>query len=65
MIRNHNRFCYHDCIEDTERLMKKEYELYRILHTLDKDDMIRGQVRKKLTVLQRDLFHIRAGHDQV
>ena len=65
-MRAHNRFCYHDCLEDTRLLMKEEYELYQILNYLKiKEDKFKEKVRRRLNVVQRDLFHIRIGHDEV
>ena len=64
-MRPHNKFCYHECIMDSERLMKREYELYEILNNEFNDKDIREKVMKELTKLQMDLFHIRAGHGQI
>ena len=46
--------------------MKEEYELYQILNSLKtKEDRFKEKVRRRLNVVQRDLFHIRIGHDEV
>lgn len=50
---------------DSERLMKREYELYEILNIEFDDKKFRVKVMNELTKIQRDLFHIRAGHGQI
>ena len=64
-MRPHNKFCYHECIMDSERLMKRDYELYEILNIEFDDKKFRVKVMNELTKIQRDLFHIRAGHGQI
>ena len=64
-MRPHNKFCYHECIIDSERLMKREFELYEILNSVFDDKQFREKVMNELIKIQMNLFHIRAGHGQI
>jgi hypothetical protein len=65
MIRNHNRFCYHECLQLIKRIGKREFELHQIVNNEINDRKIKDRAMQELRVIERDLFHIRIGHDRI
>jgi hypothetical protein len=65
MIRNHNKFCYHECIQDIRRINRREFELHQIVNNEINDKKIKDIAMEELRVIERNLFHIRAGHDRI
>ena len=65
MLRNHNSFCYHECIQEIRRINRREFELHQIVNNEINDRKIKDRAMKELRVIERDLFHIRAGHDRI
>ena len=65
MIRNPNKFCYHECIQYIKRINKREFELHQIINNEINDKKIKDKALKELRIIERDLFHIRIGHDRI
>ena len=65
MIRNHNRFCYHECLQLVKRIVNREFELHQIVNNKINDKKIKDKALKELRIIERDLFHIRIGHDRI
>ena len=65
MIKNHNRFCYHECIQDIKKMNKREFEPHQIVNNEINDKKIKDKALKELRIIERDLFHIRIGHDRI
>jgi hypothetical protein len=44
---------------------KREFELHQIVNNEINDKKIKDKALKELRIIERDLFHIRIGHDRI